>query len=99
MITKEGRNSPKTNKALDKLGDAFGLFKLIPAQMDPILEMVRDDQQRIRDQEKLIRNLCINKARMPRDEFISSFTKNETNVNWVDSAIAEGRDYSSRLQS
>ena len=99
LITKEGRNSPKTKKSLDKLGDAFGLFKLIPAQMDPILELVRGDQQRIRDQEKLIRNLYINKARMPRDEFISAFTKNETNVDWIDSAIAEGKDYASRLQS
>jgi len=99
LIAKEGRTSPKTKKALDKLGDAFGLFKLIPAQMDPILDLVREDQQRIRDQEKLIRNLCINKARMPRDEFISGFTKNETNVDWIDSAIAEGKDYSSRLQS
>ena len=98
IIIAEGRRSIKAKKALDKLGDAFGLLKLIPAQMDPILELVRSDQKKIRDQEKLIRNLCISKARMPRDHFVSSFTKNETNVGWIDSIIAEGKDYSSRLQ-
>jgi len=98
VIAKEGRKSKKTKKALDKLGDAFGLFKLIPAQMDPVLELVRDDQRKIRDQEKLVRNLCINKAKMPREEFVSWFTKNETNVDWIDNVIAEGKEYSAKLQ-
>ncbi len=98
LIAKEGRKAAKTKKGLDELGDAFGLFKLVPAQMDPILELVRADQQKIRTQEKLIRDLCINKSKMPRDEFIKGFTKNETNVDWVDTLIAEGKDYSEQLQ-
>ena len=98
LIVKEGRKAAKTKKALDRLGDAFGLLKLVPAQMDPILELVRADQQKIRNQEKLIRDLCINKSKMPREEFISGFTKNETNIDWVDALIAEGKDYSELLQ-
>ena len=99
LIVKEGRKAAKTKKALDQVGDAFGLFKLVPAQMDPILELVRADQQKIRNQEKLIRDLCINKSKMPREEFIGGFTKNETNIDWVDALIAEGKDYSERLKS
>jgi len=97
-IAKHGRDDAKTKKALDKLGEAFGLFKLVPAQMEPILELVHRDVQRIRDQEKLIRDLCMNKSKMPRNEFIDGFMANETNVDWIDDLIAADKDYSERLQ-
>ena len=98
QIAKNGRMHADTKKALDHMGEAFGLFKLVPAQMDPILELVRGDMQKIRDQEKLIRELCIKKSKMPRDEFIKGYTANETNVDWVDELIDQGKDYSEKLQ-
>lgn len=97
-IEKEGRDSAKTFKALDKLGEAFGLLKLVPAQMDPIMEIVKSDTQKIRDQEKLIRDLCVRKAKMPREKFIGAFSGNETNVEWVDELIALEAPYSEGLQ-
>ncbi len=97
-IEKEGRDSAKTFKALDKLGEAFGLLKLVPAQMDPIMEIVKSDTQKIRDQEKLLRDLCVRKAKMPREKFIGAFSGNETNVEWVDELIALEAPYSEGLQ-
>ena len=97
-IEKEGRESVKTQKALDKLGEAFGLLKLVPAQMDPIVEIVISDTQKIRDQEKQIRDLCVRKAKMPRDKFIAAFSGNETNINWIDELIALDEPYSEGLQ-
>ena len=98
VIAKNGRDDAKTKKSLDKVGEAFGLFKLIPAQMEPILELVHRDVKRIRDQEKVIRDLCMNKSKMPREEFIGGFMANETNVDWVDALIAADKDYSEGLQ-
>jgi RNA polymerase primary sigma factor len=96
-IEKEGRDSARTINALDKLGEAFGLLKLVPAQMDPIVEIVISDTQKIRDQEKLIRDLCVRKAKMPRDKFIATFSGNETNVDWIDELIALDEPYSEGL--
>ena len=97
-ISKNGRGSTKTAKALDELGEAFGLMKLVPAQMDPIMELVKSDTQKIRDQEKLIRDLCVGKSKMPKDEFIEAFNSNETNVDWVDGLISRDASYSESLQ-
>jgi RNA polymerase primary sigma factor len=38
----------------------------------------------IRSQERHIMHLSVNKAKMPRKAFISSFLNNETNIEWVD---------------
>ncbi len=98
QIARYGRRDHRTRKALDQLGDAFGLLKLVPAQMDAILELFRSDIKLIRDQEKLIRDLCINKAKMPKEDFIRSFTSNETNVEWIDQLLEQDEEYTSRLK-
>ena len=98
VLNKNGRGSPKTAKALDQLGEVFGLMKLVPAQMDPIMDIVKSDTQKIRDQEKLMRDLCVDKSKMPRDEFIQAFSGNETNVDWIDELIALDAPYSESLQ-
>lgn len=98
QVARHGRRDHRTRKALDQLGDAFGLLKLVPAQMDAILELFKSDIQLIRDQEKLIRDLCINKAKMPKEDFIKSFTSNETNVEWIDQLLEQDEEYTSRLK-
>ena len=98
QIARHGRRDHRTRKALAQLGDAFGLLKLVPAQMDAILELFRSDIKLIRDQEKLIRDLCINKAKMPKEDFIRSFTSNETNVEWIDQLLEQDEKYTSRLK-
>lgn len=96
-VAKEGRDSAKAGKALDDLGEAFGLLKLVPAQMDPIMDIVNADTKKIRDQEKLIRDLCVRKANMPRDTFIATFGGNETDIDWIDRLIAQDEPYSEGL--
>ena len=98
QIARHGRRDHRTRKALAQLGDAFGLLKLVPAKMDAILELFRSDIKLIRDQEKLIRDLCINKAKMPKEDFIRSFTSNETNVEWIDQLLEQDEEYTSRLK-
>ena len=88
-LDKQGRADSKTIKAQEKLAQAFSLFKLVPALMDPILDLVRGDMQHIRDQEKNIRDLCVSKCRMPKDVFLARYPGNEINVGWVDEMIAE----------
>jgi len=92
------RTSKKAVAALEELGEAFSILKLIPAQMDPILEMVKADMQNIREQEKVVRNLCVSKAGMPKDKFINSFTGNQTNVAWIDEQIEAGQPWSEGMQ-
>ena len=95
---RNGRVHDKTQAALNDLAAVFCSLKLVPAVMDPLLEMVRADMQSIRDQEKLIRDLCVDKSKLPKDEFIASFVGHEVEFGWLDQYIAAGKEYSDSLQ-
>ncbi|MCB1691447.1 MAG: RNA polymerase sigma factor RpoD [Pseudomonadales bacterium] len=97
-IAKNGRAHARTQASFEELAEVFSSFKLVPAIMDPLLEMVRVDMQSIRDQEKLIRDLCVDKAKLPKDDFLKSFIGHEIEFAWLDAKIEEGKPYSDSLQ-
>jgi RNA polymerase primary sigma factor len=97
-LKKNGRASAKTQKAVDAVAEAFLEFKLVPATFNLLVATLRDIIERIRNQERIIMHLCVDKARMPRKEFIASFPDNETNLAWLDDQINSGKSYSEALK-
>ncbi len=97
VIEKHGRDSKQAKAALDDLGEAFSILKLIPAIMEPIIELVKSDMQTIRNQERLIRDLVVDKAKVPRDRFIKAFTGHQTDVDWIDKLIEAEPDAAETL--
>lgn len=65
------------------LMDKFLEFKLSPKMQDRMIENLRATIARIRSQEKQISILCIEKAKMPRKDFIESFPNHETDNSWL----------------
>ena len=51
----------------------------------------------IRSQERLIMQICVRDAGMPRKDFLSSFPKSETDLTWIDKHIRAKRKHSSTL--
>jgi RNA polymerase primary sigma factor len=51
----------------------------------------------IRSQERLIMQICVRDAGMPRKDFLSSFPKSETDLNWIEKHIRAKRKHSSTL--
>ncbi|MFZ0218706.1 MAG: RNA polymerase sigma factor RpoD [Candidatus Aquirickettsiella sp.] len=96
---KQGRHDKKTLKQAALLADAFTKFKLIPRQLDKLTRKMRDLLEKIRMQERVIMRLCINEAKMPRQLFISTFPKNETNENFLKKHINAKKSYSQTLKS
>ena len=88
-LRKNGKDSEKTKKVLFQLSETFSFFKLVPAIMDPILELIRRDMVQIRAQEKHIRDLAIKKGKLSKDSFLSLYLGNETDLNWIDKAIKD----------
>ena len=91
------RHDKKVLNVQEELAEVFSSLKLIPAQMDPLLDYVRSDMRQIRSQEKVIRDLLVSRCRMPRDEFLAGFIGRETDVGWVDELIAAELPYSESL--
>ncbi|AQQ66546.1 RNA polymerase sigma factor RpoD [Microbulbifer agarilyticus] len=97
-IKKHGRDSKEAGAALEAVGEVFRFFKLAPRQFDPLYTAVRDILDEVRAQERLVMNLCIKRARMPRKTFIKEFPGNETNEDWIPAIIKKKRDYSDALR-
>lgn len=97
-LKKNGRASTKTQKAVDKVVESFLEFKLVPNTFNLLVNTLRASIVRIRAQERIIMGLCVDRARMPRKEFIVSFPDNETNLDWIHDQIKSGKGYSEALK-
>ncbi len=93
-----GKDHPETIAATEKVVESFLQFKLVPAVFDSLIDNLRDTITLIRDQERTIMELCVRKAKMPRKKFIASFVNDETNLDWLQSHIDEGGNYSEQLR-
>ena len=89
----------KAEKLLDETVAQLMEIKLLPSFVDELGANLKDVIQRIRQNERSILELCVQQARMPRKDFISSFKKNETNLEWISSHVALDNNYSSALQA
>ena len=87
----------KAEKEQLKLGELFSSLKLVPALMDEMLDRVRTDMQHIRQHEKVIRELCIKRAGMPKEVFLAVIHGNETEVDWIEEQVRLGETYSAAL--
>jgi RNA polymerase primary sigma factor len=97
-LKKSGRANSKTQKAVDSVSETFLEFKLVPATFNLLVATLRDIIERIRNQERIIMHLCVDKAHMPRKEFIASFPDNETNLKWIEDQLNSGKSYAEALQ-
>jgi len=90
-------NDDKAKKLGEKASAVYLEFRLTPPVFSELSETLRGAVRRVRDQERLVLNLCVNEAGMSRKEFITSFPKNETNPDWVNDQIRGGPKYGERL--
>ncbi len=97
-LSKHGRDDSKTAKVRKDLIGQFMELKLIPRLMDRLVYNLREIVDRLRTHERVIMDICVNKAHMPRKEFIISFPDNETDLDWLKNQIDAGKSYSSVLE-
>ncbi|CAK0760135.1 RNA polymerase, sigma 70 (sigma D) factor [Gammaproteobacteria bacterium] len=82
-LKKYGRHHAKSKSALKEVSELFLEFKLVPGIFNDLVNNLRLTIERIRAQEKLIMELCVERAGLSRKEFITSFPNNETNLEWI----------------
>ncbi|MEM7611378.1 MAG: RNA polymerase sigma factor RpoD [Pseudomonadota bacterium] len=96
-IEKHGSPAPATRKVRKQLVDELMELKLSPKLFDAMVIELRLTIQAIRTAERSIMNLCVRQAGMPRKDFLASFPKNETNLEWIEKHIRAKRKHSSVL--
>ncbi len=95
MGTKSAKQADKHRVALSEL---FMQCKLVPRIVDEMTTGLRSMVERIRSHERVIMDICVNRAQMPRKDFITSFPDNETNLQWLDTQIKAGPKYAAELE-
>jgi RNA polymerase primary sigma factor len=90
-IAKKGYDTPEAGRVRKKLIDEFLQMKLVPKQIIHLVNQVRSLVEQARAQERVIMEVCVDRARMPRKNFLKSFPTNVTNRRWVRS-IARQKD-------
>ncbi|HHI94106.1 MAG TPA: RNA polymerase sigma factor RpoD [Gammaproteobacteria bacterium] len=72
-------------------------IKLVAKVSEMLISNVREIVNSVRTHERVIMDICVSKARMPRKEFIASFPDNETDMDWLQRQIEAKKNYSEVL--
>jgi RNA polymerase primary sigma factor len=98
-IEKKGYDAPEVKRVQKKLAEEFMQIKFVSRQINRLVEYVRSLVEQSREQEKVIMDICVGKARMPRKTFIKLFPGHETNKRWVKKAIKCGEGNSRTIEA
>lgn len=88
-MKKNGRDHAKTVESFELMSESFLKLKLTSREVDKLTRHFRQLRNMIRDYERNIMRLCIEKARIPRKLFIDTFPGQETDAGWLDMIIAK----------
>ncbi len=94
---KGNRSKATVQKELEKLGELFSPFKLVPKHFDELVDITRNGLDRVRRNERAIVAAVVRRGRMPRKAFLKEYPGNETSITWVNKHIKAKHDYSDAL--
>ncbi|OON41911.1 RNA polymerase sigma factor RpoD [Izhakiella australiensis] len=96
-IKAKGRSHAEAVEEIQKLSEVFKQFRLVPKQFDYLVNNMREMMERVRTQERIIMKLCVEQCKMPKKNFITLFTGNETSETWFQAAKAMNKPWSEKL--
>jgi RNA polymerase primary sigma factor len=93
-----GREHEKNDELRYEIADQFMQCKLVPKLLDRLVVDIRNTMRKVRENERTIMKIAVERAGMPRKDFITSFPKNETNLEWLNKQIAAKKKFSAPLK-
>jgi len=96
---KFGVADKKSQKLREKMGEEFLKLKLPSALIDGFVRKLREVVAAIRQHERVIMDVCVRQAHMPRKEFIELFPSNETNLDWTNELVRKRQKWVPALKN
>ncbi len=97
VLQKDGHKAPKYIELQKKISTELMQIRFSARQVERLCDSVRCEVDNIRQTERKIQDLVVNKGGMPRPEFIKKFPEHETSLRWIDREIAGHHNYSEAL--
>jgi len=97
VLQKEGHKAPKYIELHKKISGELTQIRFSARQVEKLCDSVRSEVDSIRQIERKIQDLVVNKGGMPRPEFIKAFPTNETSLRWIDREVSAHHNFSEQL--
>lgn len=90
LQNEKGLHYPDTQLKLLEVSNWLITFKFAPRFFDELVSRMRRILEEVRVHEKEIMTLCVQKAKVSRQQFLTNFVGNEVNLGWIDALIKQG---------
>ena len=97
-LSKSGPRSKAYLQARDQISNELMNIRFGAKQVEALCDGLRNLVNRVRSYEREIMNLCVNRARMPRQHFIKEFPGKESDLRWTANEIASRKPWSDALE-
>lgn len=98
LLEKKGPHHAGYVQLQETISSELMAIRFSAKMVEKLCDTQRDLVSNVRNYERKIMDLCVTKAKMPRNYFIKSFPGNETNLEWIDQEIKLGKPYSQSLE-
>jgi len=97
-LAKNGPRSKAYLQARDQISSELLNIRFGAKQVEALCDGMRKLVDRVRSHEREIMDLCVNKAKMPRQHFIKEFPGKENNLRWSANEVAGSKPWSTTLE-
>ncbi|AIO27649.1 RNA polymerase, sigma 70 subunit, RpoD [Burkholderia cepacia] len=94
---KEGYKSKAYLKAQETIQTELMTIRFTARTVERLCDTLRAQVDEVRQVERQILHIVVDKCGMPRSEFIARFPGSETDLDWAEKIMAEGHSYSAVL--
>ena len=91
---KEGYGSATYNKCQEAITAKLMTIRFTAKSIEQLCDIVRQQIETIRQQERLLRAIIVDKCGLPQDRFIQDFPGNLLNLKWVEKEAKAGKSWS-----
>ena len=87
-LSSKGSQDKTYLKLQQQISDELMNIRFTSRSIERLCDSVRGMVDQVRASERKIQQICVDRVKMPRPQFIQSFPGNEVNLDWVDGEIA-----------
>jgi RNA polymerase primary sigma factor len=98
LVSVSGTGTDESDAIRQQMSADFMRLKLPVIMIDSFTVKLREVVGSIRGHERTISELCVNRGKMPRPQFVKSFVGNEANMRWIDDEIDKKPRYLAGLR-
>ncbi|WP_423198046.1 MULTISPECIES: RNA polymerase sigma factor RpoD [unclassified Cupriavidus] len=95
---KEGYKSKPYVKAQEAIQQELMGIRFTARNVERLCDTLRGQVDEVRKLERAILNIVVDKCGMPRSEFVQRFPGNETNLDWIQTVVADNKPYSTIVE-